>query len=353
MIRCLEGITVVDLSATVSGSFCSSLLAEHGATVYTLTSMIEDVVERTEVTAREAWRSSIARNKIVFDDAASTSPEFLAACQACDVLIAADTARAFDASPLAGLFRRPAEMEAPLRMFLLSPGADRPELWSGSIDEAGIYAASGLAALTGQSDEEPVLPEAPIAESLAGTMAALCIVSELWASRRGARPGIDIEFAIHEAIQRMIEWQLPVAALTGVAELRNGNSFPLNAGISNSHLTADGRFIAISAANQVVANRLLKMIGGDELALDPRFQDEAARRHNMTALYSVIDEWIGQRTAEQVLEAADAADVVAGVIYEQADILTHPQVTARGNLAKSAVLEALFVRPTPRITGVR
>ena len=33
--------------------------------------------------------------------------------------------------------------------------------------------------------------------------------------------------------------------LYGRAEPRNGNNFPMNAGVSNMHRTADGRFVAI------------------------------------------------------------------------------------------------------------
>ncbi|MBK9609423.1 MAG: CoA transferase, partial [Betaproteobacteria bacterium] len=134
---------------------------------------------------------------------------------------------------------------------------------------------------------------------MGGTLASGAL-AKLHCALAGKAQSWRLPVALHEAVQRMIEWQVPVASLYGRAEPRNGNNFPMNAGVSNMHRTADGRFVAISAANQAVAYRLLRMIGGDALAQDPRFDSPATRFRNMTPLYAILDAWIGARTLAEV-----------------------------------------------------
>ena len=101
------------------------------------------------------------------------------------------------------------------------------------------------------------------------------------------------------------------------------------------HRTRDGRHIALSAATQVVASRLLTMIGGEHLDGDERFASPMARASNMNALYQIIDEWVAARTADEVFAAAQEADVVIGPIYSVDDILADAQIAARNNVVRS------------------
>jgi formyl-CoA transferase len=98
------------------------------------------------------------------------------------------------------------------------------------------------------------------------------------------------------------------------------------------HRTKDGKYVAISAANQAVAMKLLHMIGGETLTGNPRYSSVAARAESVHEIYSLLDAWVGAHSLAEVLEAAAASDVVIGPIYETSDILANPHITARGNL---------------------
>lgn len=347
MIECLSDYLVLDLSGTVSGAFAASLMADHGARVYTSKRSIARLASMVPGNARESWTHSLSRNKLLFDD--DDLEAYAQLYKKCHVVFAEGPCTNFT-PPLNFDPSSEDASRSKVRVFFMPSGADHPDLWSGSLSEASVYATAGIAALTGESGEEPVLPEAPIGESLTGAMAALCAASELW-RRSDSGECVDIELASHETLQRMVEWQIPVASLTGRPELRCGNSFPLNAGISNTHLTKDGRYIAVSAANQGVAFRLLNMVGGSRLAEDPKYASESARRENMDELYQVIDLWMARHDAAEVLAMADDADVVAGLIHDCHSICQHEQVVARENLVQSAA-GMLRVSPVPRISIV-
>ncbi|RYG11709.1 MAG: CoA transferase [Burkholderiales bacterium] len=232
-------------------------------------------------------------------------------------------------------------------------GADYPQLWPWDVHSELAAAVSGQMALTGHAGREPVRPEFPLAEYLSGVLAALRAVTEL---RRKHATGMsrDIEIPLHLAIQRMIEWQVPIATGMGRPELRVGNSFPMNFSISNMHRTGDGKFIAVSAANDATAAKLLEMLGGPALRDDPRFSTLQARMAGLDDITAMLDAWAGERTIAQAMQEAAAHDVVLGQIYDTDDIASDPHVIARGNIVKVGApgREAIPMPcPAPRVAG--
>ncbi len=240
-----------------------------------------------------------------------------------------------DAGPLAeDGWRRLAKTvdSPPIVVDLFATGADDPHGWGWSSRAELTSAATGMMALTGLAGDNPVLPEVPIAEYLAGTLAAMRALAALRQRSLNSSGAVDLSIGLHEAVQRMIEWQVPVASALGRAETRNGNSFPMNAGISNMHRTRDGKYVAISAATQATAVRVLEMVGGAELRNHPRFATVAARSNGMKELYALMDKWFEERTLAEALALAEQYGVVAGAIYSVDDILADPHMNARGNI---------------------
>jgi succinyl-CoA--D-citramalate CoA-transferase len=143
---------------------------------------------------------------------------------------------------------------------------------------------------------------------------------------------------------------VPVATGTGRAAARNGNAFPLNAGVGNLHRARDGRYVSVSAANAAVTRRLLRMVGGDALADDPRWASAEARTAGMDALYAVFDAWMAGRTADQALATAIEHDVVLGAVYGVDALLADPHVAARGDLEADVAPDGRRrVAPAPAI----
>lgn len=331
-------VSVLDLSQSPGAGFATSLLADFGARVYLAEKPPHGSALRAigPIELGDRWWDIIARNKrsIAIDPSRAGAESVVARVLASVDMVMTDIGKPnWAADPW--LRHVEAVLKPPLVVDLFSTGADRPERWPWSIAPELSSAATGMLAITGFEGGPPMQPEMPLAEYLSGALAATGALAELRRAKRDDVPPVNLPVGLHEAVLRAIEWQVPVATAFGKAEGRIGNRFPMNAGVSNMHRTRDGKHVALSAATQAVAERLMIMIGGKELAQDPRFASPMTRLDHMPALYESIDTWVAQRTAEEVFAAAREADVVIGPIYTVDDILADRQIAARGNIVRS------------------
>jgi len=330
----LSGIRVLEISDTPGACFAASLLADFGAHVVVCEALPTGSRVRSLGTAgvRDVWWRTLARNKqsIAIDQDGVGAQEVLRGLFATTDLVVTDTSPAARRSH--PLLRMLDEFEDLTVVNVFPTGTDRPHLWSGSTRPEMTGAAAGTQALTGWPDQPPHQPEAPYAEYLSGALAAVRAVAALRNRRVNGAPAADLNVALHQALQRMIEWQVPLATLFGTPTLRAGNAFPLNVGIGNMHRAKDGRYVAISAASQPVMSRLLEMIGGPALRDDPRYSTASARAQGLDALYEIIDRWIGERDVPEILELALRHDVVIGAVFTTDDMNRSAQMHARGNL---------------------
>lgn len=350
----LANLLVLEIAGTPGACFAGTLLADFGADVYVCEALPEGSPMRR--LGPTVWWSVLARNKksLALDLKSNAASATVRALLTRADMVVTDIAQPNWADDpwlhgLAHLPRRPAIVS------VFPTGADRPELWPWSRRADLAAAATGLMALTGHSDGPPVQPECPLAEYLAGTLAALRAIADLRAARIARNVMSDVLVPLHQAALRMIEWQMPIATAAGRPELRVGNAFPLNAGIANMHLTRDGKYIAISAANQAAAGRLLEMVGGAALREDPRFATVDERSRTVGEIYKILDRWVGERSVDQVLAIADANDVVLGPIFATDDIVKDATIMARRNVVELQGADGTRIAMpsiVPRIAGL-
>jgi crotonobetainyl-CoA:carnitine CoA-transferase CaiB-like acyl-CoA transferase len=350
----LSTLTVLEVSGGPGGAFAAGMLADFGARVVACEPPPHGSALRRlgPPAVREVWWPIAARNKLslALDAAHPGAPPVLERLlSGAAVLVRDDAAAPWRAA--AARLPRP-----PLDLHLHPPGADRPALWPWGTAPELAAAASGAMALTGEADGPPAQPEMPLADHSAGLLAAAFALFELRAVSLDGRLPVPLEVGLHEALARMNEWQVVVAAAQGRPELRNGNRFPINANIGNVFRTRDGKLLTVSAATAPVAERLLAMIGGEALRDDPRFRTPAARRENMDAIDALLAEWMARYDAAEALALVRANDVVAGTLYDADDLLADPHVAARENVVRVARGDGgpplPMPAPLPRIEGV-
>lgn len=332
----LAALTVLEVSGTPGPAFASALLADFGARVILCEPPGGSRLRRLGPEAvQRVWWPIAARNKrsLAID---ATHAE---AAPVLDRLVAA--ARLMLRDDPAEPWRAAASRLAtpPHDVHLFPTGADRPDLWPWSTAPEFAAAASGTMALTGQADGPPMQPEMPLAEHATGMLAAAAALFESRAATLEGRTPAPLGFALHEGLMRMIEWQLPVAAAQGHAELRCGNRFPMNSNIGNVFRTRDGGLLTVSAATNSVAERLLRMIGGEALASDPRFRTQADRRARMDEIEAHIAAWMARHDTAEALALVQANDVVVGPIRDAAELMADPQIAARDNIVEVELAE--------------
>jgi len=103
----------------------------------------------------------------------------------------------------------------------------------------------------------------------------------------------------------------------------------------NVYRTKDGRFIAISASMQVMAERVFRAIGKPEMIDDPRFRTNTDRVRNIDACDGAVAEFIAARSLAENMAIFEQAEVTANPVYEIDQLLDDPHVQERGVIVEA------------------
>jgi len=144
--------------------------------------------------------------------------------------------------------------------------------------------------------------------------------------------GQVIDLPLLDPLFHMLGPQAANYRLTGKLKPRTG-SRSTNSGPRNAYLTKDGRYVALSASTQKMAERVMSSIGRPELVDDPRFRTNADRVRNAEALDAIIGEFIGQRTQAENVAFFEQAEVTIGPIYDITQIVEDPHFIDREVIA--------------------
>lgn len=193
-------------------------------------------------------------------------------------------------------------------------------------------AMSGFAAITGYPGGPPTLPPFGLADSIAATTACWATMFALWERDvQGSGKGQEIDVSLYEPMLTVLGPQILDFDQLGVVQSRYGNRSP-HVAPRNVYATADDKWVALSAATQSIAARVLALIGRPELIDDPRFATNAARVEHVDELDALIEEWMGDRTRDEVLEAFATTQAALAPVYSAEDLLDDPHVKARESI---------------------
>ena len=202
-------------------------------------------------------------------------------------------------------------------------------------DRAGFgtlaEAMTGVASMSGWEDRPPLLPAVPLADVMAG-QAASAAVCAAYARRLRTGAGDIIDFAIYEAVLKLVEPQIAAYAANGSLPNRTGNRMEATAP-RGAYRCGDGAYVALSGSTQAVAERVLRTLGGDALAADPRFATNADRVRNGSALDELIEAFCAARSRDEAIDELTRAGCAAGPLETIDSLFANPQIAARGSLA--------------------
>lgn len=353
----LRGIRVVELANVVAGPSVGKHLSDFGAEVIkverpgvgdTTRAMGAPVGERT------AWWLSIGRNKrsVVLDLKNPAGYEaFLRLLADADALIDSNRPGVLERLGLA-----PCSLHESFPRLVIvrisafgqtGPYSSRPGF--GTLAEA----FSGLAAITGYPDRPPLVASFALADEVAGLQATWSLLAALYHRDVHDGPGQTIDISLYESVLSIIGPLPTLYHHLGIEQRRSASRLPWSSP-RNVYRTRDGHWFAVSGTADSAARAVLRLIGGNHLAEDPRFATPAARVEYADALDALVARWIGERDLAEV-EARFQESGAPGIrVATMADIFADPHCQARGTLAEVPDPElgtVVMAAPVPRMSA--
>jgi crotonobetainyl-CoA:carnitine CoA-transferase CaiB-like acyl-CoA transferase len=330
----LAGVRVLDIGTLFAGPLIATLMGDFGADVIKLEHPSGDGVRKLgwQRDGVSLWWAFVARNKRCVSLRLS-HPQgrrlALALIRSADVLIESfqpGTLERWGLGPEELLAHNPGLVMVRVSGFGQDgPYSHRPGF--GTLAEA----ISGFAHVNGWPDGPPTLPPIALADSVAALAGTALAMFALW-HRASSGRGQVIDLSIFEPLFWILGPQASVYDQLGLVPGRSGNRAPFTAP-RNAYRSRDGRWLALSASAQSIAERVMKAIGCEEVIAEPWFADHEGRLAHADQLDELIGQWIAARDAEEVITCFERAQAAIAPILSIAEIFTDPHYRARGTIA--------------------
>jgi itaconate CoA-transferase len=190
-----------------------------------------------------------------------------------------------------------------------------------------IQCESGLPSITGTADRQ-VKTGIPVADIAGGMYAFSGILTALYERERTGR-GQALEISLFEALAEWLGYPFYYTMYGGTPPARTGLHHaalapygPFQAG--------DGGTVFLSVQNDREWTRFCEtVLLRPELAADPRFRDNDARRENREDLQAVIEAVYAKLDIPTVVGRLEDAKIANARLRDLTDLAEHPQLEAR------------------------
>ncbi len=208
------------------------------------------------------------------------------------------------------------------------PYAQRPGY--GTVAEA----MSGVPSFTGFPDNPPTFSAFPLVDALTGLFAAYATMLAVYERDvRGSGVGQVVDASLYESLFRLVEAQVIGFDQLGIVKQRKGNRMDEDSP-RNAYRTADGEYVAVSIGSQRMFERLARALERPELAADPRFASLSGRVEHGEVLDRMLADWFAALPLAEAMRRLEAADVVAGPVFDVRRIFADPQYAAREDIVE-------------------
>ena len=196
-----------------------------------------------------------------------------------------------------------------------------------------IQAQSGIMSVTGFPDGPPVKAGPTLVDFMGGIHLYAAVVTALF-QREHTGVGQLVEIAMQETVYCTLASSMEYHVRTGEIPPRVGNrQSALATAPYNAFETADG-WVAIHVVTEAHWQNLLKAMGREELAEDPRFATNAARVANLQATDALITGWTKARGKMEVFAAASRYRIPCAPVRNVKEVMNDPHMHARGMLER-------------------
>lgn len=196
-------------------------------------------------------------------------------------------------------------------------------------------AAGGTFSVTGEMDGPPTRPGVTIGDTGTGMLMAITILGALY-KRRESGEGHRLQVAMQDAMLHYMRVNFATQGRTGKAAQRGGAKVP---GITNAPMGLypcapggpnDYVYIMTSRANPEHWDRLLGVIGREDLIGDTRYTDPADRVAKMPEVDELISSWTRSQSKLDAMAKIGAAGIPAGAVMDTDELNADATFEQRG-----------------------
>jgi crotonobetainyl-CoA:carnitine CoA-transferase CaiB-like acyl-CoA transferase len=168
----------------------------------------------------------------------------------------------------------------------------------------------------------------------AGIFAAVAVMAALIHRKKTGQGQYIDQSQLETAVVLMAEGLLQYE-MTGTEPKRVGNHDPIMAPHETYKANGDAdKWVSIAVGNEEEWRKLCTAIGKPELAQDPRFSTQAARKRNERELDAIITEWTRTRDRWEVTRSLQQAGVAAFPSMSNKDLATDEHLRERDCLVE-------------------
>jgi crotonobetainyl-CoA:carnitine CoA-transferase CaiB-like acyl-CoA transferase len=197
-------------------------------------------------------------------------------------------------------------------------------------------AAGGTISVTGEGDRAPIKPGTSFGDTGTGMLMAISILGALY-KRSKTGQGRRLQVAMQDAMLHYMRVPFSRTQLSGQAVLRQGSSRSIPGGLTPSALYRckpggpnDYIYVFCSRANPEHWQRLLKVIGREDLSGDERYDTQQARSQRAAEVDEIIAAWTWQHGKEEAMKLFGAAGVPAGAVFDTLELMNDVSFAERG-----------------------
>ena len=196
-----------------------------------------------------------------------------------------------------------------------------------------IQAASGIMSVTGAPDGPPMKAGPTLVDFMGGINLYAAVITALY-QRTITGTGQLVEVAMQEAVYPTMATSMEYHVRTGKVPPRAGNrQASLASAPYNAFPTRDG-WVAVHVVTDGHWQNLLRAVGREELADDPRFATHAARAEHMAEAEALVAEWTGGLAKAEVFQIASRYRIPCAPIRTVDEVMRDPHMHERGYLER-------------------
>jgi crotonobetainyl-CoA:carnitine CoA-transferase CaiB-like acyl-CoA transferase len=336
MTLALQDITVLDLSHALAGPFATTMLADYGANVIK--------IEPPEGEMSRAWGPpfygaetayfvNLNRNKksVTIDLKHSDGRDlFFRLLDRADVVV--ENLRVGTVAKLGIDYERARARQPRIVYCSISGfGQDGPYRDRAALDLV-VQAESGMISITGEPGGHGVRCGVSIADITAGMYAAFGVLTALHARQTTGR-GQFLDVSMLEGQLGILSGMVGAYLADRIVPEPMGTAY--GALLPYQTFQTRTRDIAIGIGSDKLWRVFCPLVGLANLADDPRYVTNAARKANRPSLIAAVQAAFLTKTFEEWEAILMPAGIPMGAINTIDKVVEHPQVTARGALVDS------------------